>query len=281
MQAIKRFDLPNDGLNMATDGTALYIRCGRTILQYALPDMRQTAARAVLQKDGKARSLFACGGRVYLCDFCDLHILQAGSLDPIAALRLGTDASSDLAGAVRCTPQTAYAGIRHGTLAAIDLASGEATLHPVCGASFWDHCIVDGTLYLGTVQGELLALDLRDMQVRRSCALGKKNLYSVVPGGGLLYTVSQDMTIRAVDRESFAQVCIAKKAVRGMARILGLQGDALIVADSGKISRWDRRTLQPIDTFLFPTGAFNKGVLLAGDRLIGSDMQAVYEASLA
>jgi len=63
-----------------------------------------------------------------------------------------------------------------------------------------------------------------------------------------------------------------------MVKILGIYKIHLDVADSNKITLWDRQTLQFGDTFDFPTGQFNKGVVLDGIKLFGSDNQSVYSA---
>ena len=73
--------------------------------------------------------------------------------------------------------------------------------------------------------------------------------------------------------------CVAKKAVKGMTRILGFYNDSLVIADGG-ISLWDMPTLELHNRFDFPTGHFNKGVLLHDDLLIGSDYQSLYWCTL-
>jgi hypothetical protein len=102
-----------------------------------------------------------------------------------------------------------------------------------------------------------------------------------VPDGGILYTVSQDATIKAVNAASLETIAAARKAVRGMARILGARGETLIVADSGRLSLWDKRSLAFLEMFDFPTGSFNKGALLYGDTLYGSDYECVYSMDLS
>ena len=137
-------------------------------------------------------------------------------------------------------------------------------------------------IYAGTVQGELIEIDKDSMRVIRKIELSKKkNIYSMMSDNGLLYMVSQDGTIKAVDTAAFETVCMVKKAVGNMANILGLYSDCLVVADSGKISLWDAQTLQHRDTFAFPTGSWSKGVVLHESRLIGSDHHSVFSAELA
>jgi len=87
-------------------------------------------------------------------------------------------------------------------------------------------------------------------------------------------------SFKAINVDSFEIICVAKKAVRGMAKILGIYKSHLVVADSNKITLWDRQTIQFGDTFDFPTGQFNKGVVLDGNRVFGSDYQSVYSTEL-
>ena len=117
------------------------------------------------------------------------------------------------------------------------------------------------------------------MKLIRKTELCKKNIYSVVHHNGIIYTVSQDMTIQAVDIKTLEFVCVAKKAVKGMTRILGVHNDLLVIADSG-ISLWDKHTLVLKERFDFPTGQYNKGVLLYDNILIGSDFQSIYSCAL-
>ena len=117
------------------------------------------------------------------------------------------------------------------------------------------------------------------MRVIRKVDLCRKNIYSVVHGDGIIYTVSQDSTLKAVDADSFKTVCTIKKAVRSMARIIGINRDILVVADSGQIALWDTQTLQPRGRFAFPC-SFNKGVMLHGNTLYGSDYNSLYSTLL-
>ncbi|HKM33469.1 MAG TPA: hypothetical protein VJY54_01845 [Lachnospiraceae bacterium] len=273
----KLLDLENDGLNLALDGQSLYIRCKRTMYKYSLSDMSQMAQNVIFKKDGKARSFSICNKYVFLTDFCDLYILEKENLQVVNVHRLGEDLSSDL-GEVRFDAKKAYICIRNGKMAVMDIDTKEYKKYDIGNSTFWDFNVVGNSLYAGNVQGELLAVDTNNMKINKKIELGKKNIYSVVLNNNLIYTVSQDMTIKATNADSFEVVCISKKAVRGMAKILGTYKDLLIVADSNKISIWDKQTLQLHDEFPFPTGHFNKGVILNENKLFGSDYQSVYGA---
>jgi outer membrane protein assembly factor BamB len=276
---VKLFDLENDGLNMAEDGEFLYIRCKREIIKYSFADMSQAARSVVFKKDGKARSLSVCGGFALLTDFCTLHVLTKIDLQEIYALRLGTDLSSDI-WAARLDSKV-YAAVRNGKMAAVDIETRNVRYYDITDSSFWDYLIIGNRIYAGTVRGELLEIDKDTMGVLRRTELCRnKNIYSLAHNNKMLYTVSQDKTIKALDIASFEVANTAKKAVGNMAQILGIYNDGLIVADSNKVSVWDIHTLQHRDIFAFPTGHFNKGALLAGGRLFGSDFNSVYSADL-
>jgi len=279
MKPTKILDLPNDGLNMAADGQCLYIRCKREMLRVDLAEMRVAARTTVFKKDGKARGVSVCEKFIILTDFCDLHVLRKNDLQVEGVYRLGADASSDLGG-VRFDARKAYIGVRNGKMAVMDIETHVVAMHEIAGASFWDHCVVGSRIFAGTVKGELIEIDAGDMRVARKTELHKKNIYSVLLCEGKIYTVSQDATLKIVDAASFETVHTAKKAVRGMARILGTYENDLVVFDSGQISLWDAASLQKRARFEFPAGAYGKGAALHGDRLYGSDFQNVYVTEL-
>lgn len=160
---------------------------------------------------------------------------------------------------------------------------GKARGFSICGEAVFltDFCVMGSRILAGTVQGELIEADAETLRPTKKAQHCKKNIYSVVPSGGLVYTVSQDMAIRSVQADTLETARVAKKAVKGMARILGVHRDALVVADSNRVTLWDRRTLAFGEAFEFPTGAYNKGVLLHGGALYGSDAQGVYAMPLA
>ena len=278
MEKVKILDIENDGLNIATDGQYLYIRCRRSMYIYTLTDMRFVAENIIFKKDGKARAFSFNEDYIFLTDFCDLYILRKNDLHISEVIRLGADSSSDL-GAVRFDGLRAYISIRNGKMAVMDIGTKTVSNADISESSSWDFCVVGNRIYTGTVNGELIETDTRDMQLIRRIELCRKNIYSVVHHNGMIYTVSQDMTIKTVDINTLEVACVAKKAVKGMTRILGFYNDSLVIADWG-ISLWDKRTLELQNRFEFPTGHFNKGVLLHDDLLIGSDYQGIYCCTL-
>ena len=229
MEKIKILDLENDGLNMAIDGQFLYIRCKRTMYKYSLADMSLVAENVIFKKDGKARCFSICEKYIFLTDFCDLYLLHKDNLHIAEVLRLGVNLSSDL-GAVRFDEQRAYISIRNGRMAVMDMDTKVVNNVTISDSSSWDFCVVGNHIYLGTVNGELIEIDTSNMQLIRKIELCKKNIYSIVPHNGMLYTASQDMTIKAVNIETLEVARMAKKAVKGMTKILGIHNGLLIVA---------------------------------------------------
>ena len=278
MEKTKILDLDNDGLNMAMDAQFLYIRSKRIMYKYRVTDMSLTAQNTIFKKDGKARNFSIFGNYVFLTDFCNLYILNRDNLQIIEVIRIGDDLSSDL-GVIRFDKQKAYINIRNGKMAVMDIATRAISKFDISDSSSWEHNIVGKRIYTGTVNGELIETDASNMQLIRKIELCKKNIYSVVHDNGIIYTVSQDMTIKAVNIETLEILCVAKKAVKGMTKILGIYNDLLVIADGG-ISLWDKQTLELRNRFYFPTGHFNKGVILHDNVLIGSDFQSIYSCTI-
>lgn len=194
-------------------------------------------------------------------------------------IRLGTDLSSDLM-EIRFDNGNIYVAVRNGKFTVIDIGTRKhIRSYEICESTCWDF-LIEGRLLAGNVRGELIAADTRDMRVTQKIQLCKKNIYSVALDNGVIYTTSQDMSVKAVDAKTFEPVAEAKKAVRGMARILGIHKDTLYVADTNKISLWDKHTLGFVENLDLPTGSFNSGAFLANNCLLGSDFHGVYRINL-
>ena len=213
MDKEKILDIENDGLNLATDCQYLYVRCMRTMYKYILADMRLIAENVIFKKDGKARAISNHKNYIFLTDFCDLYILNKNDLQVSEVTRLGADLSSDL-GAVRYDDFKAYISIRNGKMAVMDVGTRNVSYTDISDSSSWDFCIIGNHIYTGTVKGELIETDTRNMQLARKLELCKKNIYSVVHHDGMIYTVSQDMTIKAVDIMTLEVACVAKKQLK-------------------------------------------------------------------
>jgi len=279
MSIDKILSLENDGLNMAIYDSCLWIRCKREMLKYNIGDMSLLSQNTIFNKDGKARGFTVDDNFIYLFDFCDYHILQKDNLQVIKTTRIGEDLSSDICG-VRTNKQNAYISIRNGKIAVTNKNNIDVSFYDLCNSSFWDYILLKDFIYAGCVTGELIEVNINKMSVRRKNPIHKKNIYSVAVNNGVIYTVSQDMTIKATSIETFEILCAAKKAVKGMAKIIGFIKDDMVVADSNKISLWNKENLDFKRKIDFPTGVFNKGVLLYENTLYGSDNQGVYALKL-
>ena len=114
------------------------------------------------------------------------------------------------------------------------------------------------------------------MEVIRKISLCKKNIYSVVYEDGLLYTTSQDKTIKVADAITFEILNVAKNVVAGMVGIVGIHEDNLIIAGNRTpFSFWDKKTLQLRKNIDFPRSA-----ILHNGVLFGSDHQSIYKMIL-
>lgn len=275
MQIKKILDLENDGLNMAADEAFLYIRRKREMHKYGLADMKLIARNVIFKKDGRARGFKIYRDRIFLTDFCDLYILNKDDLQIRDIVRIGGDLSSDIWGGGFRGEKT-YIAVRNGKMAVVEIDMKSFVIHEICDSSFWDYSVAGNRIFAGTVKGELIEINADNMQIIKKIALCKKNIYGVKLSGNHIYTVSQDTTIKIIDTASFEIVCEVKKAVRGMAKIIGFHGDNLFIADSGQAAFWDKESLTPRERFSFPVN----GAVLAGDNLFGSDNQGVYRGHL-
>ena len=204
--------------------------------------MSLVAQNLIFKKDGKARNFFFCQKYIFLVDFCDLYILDKEDLNVLEIIKIGENASSDL-GVVRFDNQNAYINIRNGKMGIMNLETRLICKYVISDSSSWDHCVFKNSIYTGTVSGELVETDIFNMQLIRKIELCKKNIYSVFHNDGIIYTVSQDMTIKMVSMETFEIIRVAKKAVKGMTKILGIYNEWLVIADGG-ISLWNKKTLE-------------------------------------
>jgi len=281
MTAEKILDLPNDGiLNLAADEEFLYVRCMRTLYKYKLDGMSLAASNAIFKKDGRARAMTAGESYIALRDFCDLYVIRKDDLQVEYSLKLGENVSSDLC-EVRCGASHVYLSIRGGLFAAVDIVSQSVEKQKLCDGSTWDMAYTGDKLYAGTTGGELLEIDTDGLRLIRRMQLCKPNVHSMVYHKGMLYTASRDRAVRIIDAATFEVVRKTVKAISTSGLLYGVWNDALVVADWGGVSLWDAQTLEKRESFKFPTGDYNGGVLLAGNVLYGSDKTGVYQCTLS
>ena len=277
MEITKILDMENDGLRLAVNDGFLYILNNRTIYKYNLTDMSKSAQNTILKKDGKARDFVIGDKYVFLYDFCDLYILNKTDLQIIDVIKIGTDLSSDINRLRFCSPKL-YLCIRNGVMAVMDTNTMNLSRFDISDSSFWGCCVTDNRVYTGTVKGELIEIEKESLEVVRKIQLCKKNIYSVIYEDGLLYTTSQDQTIKIVDVASFETVCVAKKAVTGMVNIVGIYKDNLIIAgERNPLSFWDKKTLHFRKSIDFPQ---NRSSIISGNNLFGGCRKSVYKIVL-
>ena len=279
MKKRKIFDIENDGLNMAVDGKYLYMCCNRSMYKYDLDRMSIEVQNELFKKDGKARGFSIFNDFVFLWDFLDLYILNKDNLDIIDVLRLGENLSSDVCGTMWFDSPKVYVKIRNGWIYVLDITTKKIDKIQVSDTSFWSDCVTEKYLFVGTVNGELLEIDKASLETTRKIQLCKKNIYSIVYENGLLYTVSQDQTIKVVDSVSLEIISVAKKAVVGMVDIVGIYNDNLIIAgERNPLSFWDKKSLQLHESVDFP---YNRNSIISNDSLFICDRQSIYKVVLA
>jgi WD40 repeat protein len=266
-------EIENDGLNLAIDNKILFVRANRSIFSFDLTNNQEINHNQIFSKDGKARFLCVSEKYLLLLDFCDLLLVHKETLQMVKKYHLGSDLSTDLL-AVRSDDTFAYVSMRNGKMVKINLQDFSQTTYAISPISYWDHCLFDNHLYLGTVDGRLIDYDLTLNQVKQSITLGKKNIYSLSCHENKIYSVSQDTSIQRINANTFEVEMLVKKAVKGMPKILGVVQDYLVIAD-GKISLWNKNTLTLEKTIMIPTGHFNKGAILWGNKVIGSDYHSI------
>ena len=277
MKKVKILDIENDGLNLSVDQSNLYIRCKRSMYKYDLQHMQMTAENIIFKKDGKARGFTIYGDLIFLHDFLDLYILDKNDLKVKESFRLGENLSSDVCGLIWFDFPKAYLNIRNGWIYVLDIQTKDVKkIHVNDSGSWGGFSITDNRIFYPSVKGELIEIDKGTLEIIRKINLCKKNIYSVVHEDGLLYTASQDQTLKIIDAVTFETICIAKKAVAGMVRITGIRGDALFIAGNRTpFSSWDKKTLQLREHIDFPRNAiYINGVFY------GSNHQSVYRMTL-
>jgi len=277
MKTIKILEMENDGkLNVAVDGSHLYIRCRNDMYMFNLSDMNLVAKKNIFKKDGRARGLKIFGEKIFLYDFLDLYILHKDDLQVLDIIRLGVNLSSDVCGAMWFDSPNVYVKIRNGRIYDLNIETKDVKKHDISDSSFWAHCVTEKSVYIGTYKGDLIEIDKADLHVKRKIQLCRKNIYAVKFHNSLLYSVSQDTTLKAVDVKSFEIVHNIRKAIRGMSDILGIYENKLFLYDWGQITLWDIRTMQLIEKFDFPNGDNGGAVMLAGSKLYGGDRHDLY-----
>ena len=279
MEMNKLFDLENNGLNMAADSHFLYIMGKRSINKYDLLTIKQAAHNDIFEKDGKSRSFIICEEFIFLYDFCDLYVFDINTLMMIDKIRLGDDLKSDICGRMWSDSQKIYIIIRNGEIVAMDIKTKKYNRHKICDSTLDIYSITENRIYAVSYSEIFYEIEKDTMQIIKTIILKNKVNDIYIPEGGVKYIIKKDKSIRAMDLKTFKIICTAKKAVSSsLANFIGIYNDNILIADFGKITLWDAETLHPREKYFFPTGDYNKGVMLYKNKLYGSDYHSIYNA---
>ena len=280
-------DFENNGVRMTVDGDFLYLGAKGTIYKYRLKDMGLINQKKIARYNPKnmySMVFFSVyDNYVFVCDFCDLHILQKADLKLTNTVRLGENNSSDIFGIIHYAYPNVYVGIRNGRIDVLDLQTNKVIQHKICDSSNWSNCVIRNRLYYSTTNGELFDININTMEIERRVQLTKNmNTYSVVYHKGLLYTTSEK-SFKVVDIDSFEIVKTGTELFHSTeANIISILNNHLIVAELKRIAVYNADILHLRERFDFPTGyRFMRYAVLHDDILYGSDEHGIYSRKLS
>jgi hypothetical protein len=273
----KIIDLQNSGLNMGISKDFIFIRNGKNMLKYDLDKYSKVTDTQILKKDGKARSFFIIGNRIYLRDFCELYELNCNDMKITRTWKLGENLSSDIS-AETGDKDNIYACIRGGKITKIDIKTGEYKQYQISDSSIWEIISHNQSIYLGNLNGELIVLD-NNMSILQRKQIHKKNIYSILVHKKTIYTLSQDKSLTATDINKLDTILAAKNAISNISKILGIYKDKLFTSNPNRneITVWNANDLKNIQTIQFPTGGLNSnGVIMEKNNIYGSNNSGIY-----
>jgi hypothetical protein len=245
----------------------IFILSGYTIYKLDKAEAKVAAQRELFQKEGKSRALIADEAWIYCKDFCDLHILEAETLQTVRKLRLGEDLSSDI-GDMHDDESDVYLSIRNGAMIRLHKGTLDYETYPVTDSSIWDFCLRGNRIYAGNVGGDLLVIDKPRMEVVTKIESGKQNLKSILVTEELLLTASQDKKMIARDPKSYAIRKTLNNIHKKAFAILGILDNQVytICYPMGEIKVWDAQSWELAATLTFP-GALTGEARIEGRRL--------------
>ncbi|MEN4013065.1 MAG: hypothetical protein AB1453_07240 [Chloroflexota bacterium] len=224
----------------------LTLLCDNHIQVYDPATLEKTSQARLFEKDGLARSLTVGAEHIYCSDFIHLYILDKHSLQTVARLRLGEDLRSDICAAVVEEGGYVYAAMRNGAVARIPRCNWQPVEYfPLSTTSSWAMIAAPGSLFAGTVAGQLLILDTATMSVERQIHAHRQNLKSLHLSGGVIATAGQDKALALWDWRSGECRQLRKNTHRKAFMIIGEWRDYLLTASfaCGEIKLWDRASL--------------------------------------
>ena len=239
MEAKKILEIKSYLIQMdIVDDQFMYVLSDREMLKFALNGLNLVEQNILLPKDGRSRGFSIHGDYIFLHDYLHLYVLSKHDLRLINHFQLGENNASDVCGVMWYDAPNAYVKIRNGRVYIVDVKTGAVDKHDVTNGSFWSQHLTDNTFYVGTVKGELLEIDRAGLQLIRGKSLGNKNIYSVLLDEGIIYTISQDMSLKAIDAETFEVLRENPKAGLGISKIVGVYEDKIMTVSRGTATMW-------------------------------------------
>ncbi len=278
MEEVKRLlAIENDGIIMKNEKQNLYILNNKTFLIYDMDNQNIINSKEVFNKNGKSREFIIDGNSIYIKDFCDLYEYDKNTLTLLHKWVLGTDLSSDI-NKLGSDYKNIYASIRNGSLAVIDKISKKIISYKVSDYSMWDYIVTSDYLYAGNVNGEFLVIDKNDFTVLQRTHLHKKNLKSLLLLNNVIFTASQDLSMKAVDINSLKLKLEAKKCHKKMFAIVGNYQNHIITTSPpcGETKIWNKNDFSLCE--ILPFASWN--MIMKDNSLLFDDRNGICKIAL-
>ncbi|MFD3158835.1 hypothetical protein ACFIJ5_18665 (plasmid) [Haloimpatiens sp. FM7330] len=273
MEKEKRvLEIENDGIFMKEHEQNLYILNNKILLLYDMYNQTVINSKEVLHKNGKSRAFIIDGNSIYMKDFCMLYEYDKNTFTLRRKWKLGTDLSSDI-NALGSDNDNIYASIRNGTLAVINKISGDVSYYKVSNYSMWDIVVTPYYLYAGNVNGNFLIIDKNNFTVSKCIPLHKKNLKSLLLLKDTFFTASQDLSMKALDINSFEVKLTAKKCHKKMFVIVGSYQNHIVTTSPPcrETKIWNMNDLSLCETL--PFASWN--MIIIGNFLFFNDKKGI------
>ena len=224
----------------SVQGKKLSVLCGRELLLVDVPSAQIQTRKTVFEKDGFARFTAMNEKTVVVSDFTRVYAFSRCDFSEKGSYVLGEDLTSDVC-SLYADEKFAYAGIRNGSLARIDLESGEVSRHVLSDSSSWAITGWKDKLLCGTVGGALVMLSKETMEKEACLQVSKQNLRSLCVCEDTLYIASQDKRVYEIDLPRFSLVRKSGILHQKMFDIAGKKDGRLYTVSHpcGEISVWD------------------------------------------
>lgn len=253
--------------------------CGKELYKINKHSGDIICKKTIFEKEGLSRNLIADDEQIYIYDFCNLYAFSRMDYELIGKWQLGNDLSSDICG-ITSDKDTVYCSIRNGKIVTLDRHSHSIKEFNVSDSSMWSIKVYDGHLVCGTVDGKVLLLDKSSLSVKKSLALGKKNIGSLYIDGETLYAASQDGKLFKINIQNFEIDTFAKNAHKKMFKCVGIYENMLITISHpcSEIAVWDKDTLEKRKVLNVPLRLVGRAhiendcLYIASRNILGIDM---------